>query len=532
MSTELERLLQEHAARLEDQMPSITPQEAIGCPNAVLSGPAAAAASRRWGRRWSVVAAAVITIVGAGVLLVRLGGDGARVVTPAATEVPQTGAPTSDRSTIEPSMTAPLAVSSSEPETTTSTTTTAVPEPEITVEQVQLAQRDALRNLTGFSATVSTADGGVSGDTAEPELVTYTLLADGSLYVSTGAGTFGSYDPVTGSVLGAFRDESGELTYQEITGQTDNGLPLTILGGFDPTRLIENQGEGKQRISEIDFERRPAWEVTTIQEFAADDFAFGDEPSPYEADFTQTTVQIIDQESGLILRTSETSTDPSSRDRMTVLSDVKVVDTMPPEFPGSFPDGVEVDRSGNTPRVAGATVEDVVDLFGTAVPIPVGLIEGTATGGGSPPEIAVLDRPQFDEGDDPEGEPRTTYREARFTVREGFIATTVTVSSVALRPSADIPGGLAVFDGYLCFDTDSDLVCDSGGDVQQFTDGSNLITISGGVLADQTAEINPPASALISASTYDGPFAISVYQTDLGTARSILGSFETVTPPN
>lgn len=525
MSSELEQLLRNHADRLDAEMSPITAHEAIDRSEALTtSTPLLTRNSQRWGRRLSV-AAGLALVVGAGVVLAQLDGDDPRIVIPAATDNPTT----EPSATVEAHAT-PTTLETSTTATSTTATSTTVAEPEITAEQVQLAQRDALRNLTGFSATASFTNTGVDADLGESDPARYTLLTDGSLYVETGAGTFGSFDPATGIVLGAFRDQSGNMQYQEITGQSDNGLPLTILGGFDPTRLIEGTFDGEQTIRDVGFEGRPAWEVTTVQAFPADWFNVPAVSAPLDADIIQTTVQIVDQQSGLIVSTTETSTDPNSGGRDTVLSDIAVVDTMPPEFPGAFPDGAQVDRSGGSPPVTDATIDDVLDLFGIPVPIPVGLVAGTAVDGGTP-EIVIVDRPQYDETDDPNSEPRTTYREARFTVREGFVATTVSVSSIVLRDGADVPTGLAVSDGYLCFDPDGDGTCESGGDPQRSTDGSGLVPIASGALADRTAELSPPDSALISASTYHGPFAITIYRSDRATADAILGSFEVLSPP-
>ncbi len=528
MPSEIEQLLRDHARHLDAEMTPITVHEVTERPGSPTQTAPIDTQRGRPRKAGLGVAAALIVIIGAGLLIARLGDDRPRIVTPTETAAPETPAATAP--VITEAIAEPTPMSAPPSSTDTTVVATTLPEPAITTEQVQLAQREALRTLTGFSATASFAVTDESADLGQPEAVTYTLLADGSVYVATGPDTFGSFDPVTGIVLGVFRDETGNLTAQEITGQTDNGLPLTILGGYDPTRLIETGKDAMQTIREVDVEGRPAWEVTTVEEFTTDEFSSAPFDTDTGTDFVQTTIQVIDQESGLIVMNAESSTDPNAGgDRVTTLSDIAVVDTMPPEFPGTLPDTVDVDRSGSPAPITGATVEEVVELFGVAVPIPEGLIAGTAVAG-DPVEIVLEDRPQFEEADDPEGEPRTTFREARFTIREGFVATTVAVSSIALRDDAVVPEGLALSEGYLCFDSDGDGACNSGGDPQGFTDGDGVVPIGSGLLVGLSAELSSLSGTIGSGSTYYGPFSVAVYQSDRATIDAILGSFELVFP--
>jgi hypothetical protein len=465
--------------------------------------------------RWSAVAATVTVIAGAGAVLIRGDESPGSITTPTGSSGVESSPTMAASTTPDPSVVA----SAPTPAPTTAATPAVDPEPPVSIADVHEAQRTALRRLPGFSATATPGNDRGRGP------VRYTLLADGSFYADTGGGTFGSYDPSTKSSLGAYRDADGELSYQEIVGQSDNSLPLSILGGFDPTRLA-GDGTTMQDVAvrELDVEGRPSWEITVADTYPrfsrTPDTVVGD-------DITQTTVQVVDQETGLIVRSEISSTDPAQPPQSTTLTDIEIADEMPPGFPDVIPADAVVDRSGDPAAARASTLEDLPSFFARPVPAPVGLLNGQVMAVTSS-SISIGQMDMFGEHERPEDGAAVVERRAEFVVREGFVATTVSVSAQAVRAGGEPWPGMATIDGYQCPDLDLDGVCDPP-DTQP---GADSFAVTDGALAGVEAIISAsPTGAMAYAGVQLGPFQIFVMGGDLAATQEILNTFESITGP-
>lgn len=408
-------------------------------------------------------ASAGLAVTGAVFLSADDGSDAIRSVAPATTS--NDTIPEATEQLDSPNPAASTATSSTAATTTVrvddslSDPTPPAAPPVPTLEAIAAERRQALRMLPGFTATATITTTLPDAD-PEASTVRYTLLADGSFYADTGGGTFGSYDPSTGVVLGAFRDLNGVMTYQQIVGQADNTVPLGVLGGYDPT--MDLRPDSSVVVSETEFDARPAWQLDYRDTYAVEG----------ENEIVEETSQIIDRETGLIVSNSTTSSDPSKSLRGVELIDIEIVDTMPPEFPGAFPPDAEVITDGDPNGVQMVEATDVADVFGPTVPLPIGFLDEAARDGEGPLMITLTTTPSYlGEDDDGGGEPSVEYIEATFTVREGFVSTAVRISAQRLVGDASVPADYSVVDGFLCFDNDQDARCDDimGGDADRTT---------------------------------------------------------------
>lgn len=381
-------------------------------------------------------------------------------------------------------------------------------QPAVTFAEVLDAQRQALKELNGFSATATLTEPGLDG-TPTTRTVRYTLLADGSFYADTGPGTFGSYDPATGIVLGAFRDQNNEFAYQEIAGQSDNSLPLGILGSYDPTVVVQIGFGDPPAIREITFNGRPAWEIAAEDSYDAEDGV---------DQVVQRSIQVVDQELGLIVRNETSMIQPDSR-RNTQLSDIEIVDSMPEQFPGTFPDGADVQRDGSAASALPATLDDVAEAFGPTLPLPRAFAEGTISETATPATIVLTTSPTVIGNASEPSETNATYVSSELTLSEGFVTTTLTISAQALDPGSTAPEGQAVVDGFLCDDPDGDGQC------QDFTaTDPNADTIQTGALQGVTIYIDEQPGYTSGVVLLNG-IRISMIGTDRATTIAAFGGF-------
>jgi len=495
------------------------PFDALGVP----SGSAGDEHAHRLRRGLAVTGAlaAMIALVG-GLLVVRSEtDDGARtggVDTIPVAPIPATTAPTAPDTA--PAVTPPPATSVDATVVSTAPPTASV-EPGLTVEDVRAMQATALRALSGFTAAVTkTVFDPVTSEPTE-ETAQVTLLADRSLWVDRGLRGWGSYDPLTHIVRGAFAMPDGTIGYQEIVGQSDGSLPLSILVGHDPTQLAlalpEDPARGNSTdVIETTFEGRPVWEITAIQSFDPPCF----EPCSPEVPTTrieQTEVSTIDQETGIVIRKSMTSTEPNAQPQLSVLRDTRVVESMPTEFPGTFPDDAVVDRSGdpNAIAIGGLPgVQALADAIGIAIPVPTG-----------PAGMTISTMQNDGMFSDPDG----TNVPGRFHTIEtastdGFL-TTAAVRVMFSAPVGDgpVPAGQTVVDGLYCRSATDDGVCDDTG----FGNPTDVTVIESGALAGRT--LIGQAGAPYGSIAF-GPFQIGISAPDAATVLAIANGFEMVQP--
>lgn len=395
-------------------------------------------------------------------------------------------------------------------------------EPELTVEEVRAMQADALRVLPGFTAAVTkTVFDPVSGGTSSEETAQVTLLADRSFWADQGLRGWGSYDPRTHIVRGAFVQPDGTVGYQEIVGQSDGFLPLGILVGHDPTQLTVAMPDDPARgistdVIETIFEGRPVWEVTSIQSFADPCF----EPcSPAAATtrIVQTEVSTIDQQTGIVIRKSTTSTQPNTQPQLSMLGDIRVTGAMPAQFPGTFPDDAVVVRSGDPTggAVGGmAGVQALADEFGIAIPLPTG-----------PIEISTRQNPGGMRGPDGVDVPSRSHT-IEVASHEGFV-TSAAVNLTFSAPVADrpVPDGWTIVDGLYCMSPSDDGVCDDPWTTFGIAVDATVIESGalGGSRLVRAAE-QPHGSITF------GPFQIGITAPDAESVLAIANRFEMVQP--
>jgi hypothetical protein len=519
MSDELESRLSAYADQLDASAPPISTEE-------IRARELDDRGAHPHGTRRRVLAAASVMLIvasGASATAWMLRGETDTLQTPVGSS--QSVAPATDPSvsptTIEPG---PSIGTDNAPAPTTTPTsappdTSEPPAPELTIDDVRAAQIAALRQLNGFTATATQS--GLVGDDISVE---FTMLPDRSIWVDTGDGTWGSHDSSTGFTRGAFVGPDGQMAYQEIVGQSgDSSLPLSILVGYDPTQIVQplySDAEQTGTVTETEHEGRPAWEVIVTSEFP--EFAFDEEGNSTVQIGTTTQVErkIIDQETGLVVVSEMSSSDPSwgSESQMSSITDISATDVLPSEFPGTFPDGATVDRSGDPNGFSPATadVDDVVATLGIPVPIPPDASAGS---------ISIAVYPEFTDQDGGTSTPYAESITATFTTYEGFVAHRVTISARRL-----LDGGVdefsAVVDGLLCADFDRDALCDSP-EYGPPTDGQpDSIVVSSGALADATAVPDIPGTISLGV----GPLGIIIDASDQATAESIANAFVLVQP--
>ena len=350
-------------------------------------------------------------------------------------------------------------------------------EPGLTVEDVRAMQATALRALSGFTAAVTkTVFDPVSSEPTE-ETAQVTLLADRSLWVDRGLRGWGSYDPLTHIVRGAFAQPDGTEGYQEIVGQSDGSLPLSILVGHDPTQLAMATA-GRSGPRELDRRDRDDVRRTT---------GVGDHGHPVVRHAMLRALQPGGPnhenraDRGQHDRPGDRDRDPEVDDehrtepepQLSVLRDMRVVESMPTEFPGTFPDDAVVDRSGdpNAIAIGGLPgVQALADAIGIAIPVPTG-----------PAGMTISTMQNDGMFSDPDG----TNVPGRFHTIEtastdGFL-TTAAVRVMFSAPVGDspVPAGQTMVDGLYCRSATDDGVCDDTG----FGNPTDVTVIESGALA-------------------------------------------------
>ncbi|MEM9745219.1 MAG: hypothetical protein AAF945_00895 [Actinomycetota bacterium] len=366
------------------------------------------------------------------------------------------------------------------------------------LERVRRSQAESLRQLDGFAGTATQLQLMPDGTRFETS-ADFTLLASGSIWVDTGNDTWGSHDADTGISRAAFRDPDGTLRYQEIGGQ-DGSLPLNILVGHDPTRLVETSpGPGHVAVAESTLDGRRSWTITRLDRFVFD----GDEQFQLER-------RLIDLDTGLVIAVETIISDTSGVADRSTLARTTPTDRLPDAFPGTIPDGAPVDRSGRamTDR-ADASLIDVVAAFGNAVPAPRWADEATIT----------IQRIPFasETATAPDRESLTiTYLR-----REGFTETRVAVTTTRLTDEpSDLLDGLTIVDGWLCRDAIDDGICDPTDD-----DPDSAVLIESGTFAGKRADVSSETD-IVGATV--GIFDIIISAPDLGPPADELARFETV----
>jgi hypothetical protein len=460
MSVE-EKSIQQFAAQLDQEAPPISIAEIeqrAATTSAGLHGGAAPPDRRRWAPVVLAVAVVIVAIAGV-VLALPERSPTPTLRTGETVELGTVAAPPTQPATSVPSppgATAPPSEETASDPTVAAPTTLALPPRDVSLDgdtesvlaAIDADRIDKLRELDGFTATVrqqteTLRDDGSPIETQSGFGSRTTLLADGSMWTELDGGGFASYDAATGESRGAIPMPTGDTYYQLIEGWTDNSTGLSIMLGSDPARLLSDATQmSTVVIEETIHDQRAAWSIRTTMDVTIS--AVDPDASP------QTETFVVDQATGLIVASSlEWQASPQERIRRTSeLVDLELTDAMPAQFPGQFPDGAQIDRSGDPAAYRPATLSDAAEWFGP------GFV--------APPEVPVGTTIFLAEYEGETGNPQSVRsRNVEIRAREGFATLwTVFLSTDVPGSGGSIPDGQLLVDGTLCRDVDDDGTCD------------------------------------------------------------------------
>ncbi|MCU1392522.1 MAG: hypothetical protein JWM34_950 [Ilumatobacteraceae bacterium] len=247
-----------------------------------------------------------------------------------------TDPPASDPSpSSAPTTTASTEVSTSEPSDPSTPPATAAQ-----LAEVRTAALEALQRLPSYRATVTKhdaqidANGAATQDTTSTN--TITVEASGELWATGDLFTWTSYDPTTGITLDEYTID-GVTHRQEIDGWTDSSTALGMIVGGDPATDLDAGGADATSIADTLHLGRPAW---TLTEHSVE---------TYGAKLTLDSVTVVDKDTGVVVQRSEHQTAPDGSVTTTGydFTSFEVGVDLPPDYPGHFPDGAEVERSGD-----------------------------------------------------------------------------------------------------------------------------------------------------------------------------------------
>ena len=303
-----------------------------------------------------------------------------------------------------------------------------------------------------FTATVSEQyDGQPENTTNHTNDVV--LRNDGSLWATGDTILMNSFDAATGVARLHFVQADGSSAYQEVVGWTDNSVPLmTMLGGVDPTGPVDVLDGATIEATTLD--GRDVWRVGRT--LAMD----GDE---------QTDTWTVDRATGLIVGYDvDWVYDGASRHarRSVVISDVVLGAELPPEFPGSFPEGAVVDRSGDPNGFRLATVAEAATAFGDGFVLPADLANDARitlrtydSNLSDPVEVAAGNS----------GEVVAPTISVEIITRVGFTRTVTTLTKMR-PPLTGVPGGYMLVGDALCPTSDG-VTCRTWSEESEITAG-------------------------------------------------------------
>ena len=290
-----------------------------------------------------------------------------------APSTPTTGLPnptTIDPTTINPTGTTESAVITTEsaPVSTLSAATQPSPTtPSASAAgpaEVRAAAVNALTELTSFRATVTSrqyqtaSDGSVLQDTTTTNTVTF--MGDGRMWFEGDSFIWGSFDPATGTVRGEYADPDGSEHYQQIDGWADNTTGINIMFGYNPVPVPASFADDAvvEDVVQLD---RPAWKLTMTSSIL----------SP-GATAASVETSVVDQATGLVVAHSSTNpqSDGTTFSQESEFTSLSVGVELPANFPGAFPEGATVERSGDPAAFTTLSLADAVAEFGQPVFAP------------------------------------------------------------------------------------------------------------------------------------------------------------------
>lgn len=308
------------------------------------------------------------------------------------------------------------AATTTAPATTTTVAATTLPPPDVTTRlaEIDAARTVALRGATTFGFTVrhlsTRPDGAVESDTSAQVV----LRNDGSVAVVSDTIVWSFYDASSGTARLAYIGADGQTAYQELNGQADNSVALGVPTGL-PNGIVEPFplfADGVVGIADEVVGGRATWRIDREYPSVAG--------SP-----EQTTSTWIDQQAGVTLQSRSTGMHSSNGIALTDTVTLSGLDTgaaLSADFPGSFPDGATVDRSGDPSQFGPTTIEEAASLFDASIVAPT-----------MPADLVALSTMNFGNDDG------TTTASPSLIVRwfDGFLRTEYRVTS--FPPSMAMP---------------------------------------------------------------------------------------------
>ncbi len=312
---------------------------------------------------------------------------------------------------------------------------------------------------------------------------TVTLFGDGRAWVTTEHG-WASFDPSTGTAR-ASNGGHGAPPYQEIAGWSDYAVGLQMFVGHDPVPRLDIVDPSAE-VVEVEFDGRPAWQITW--------------PSPDVGPSDRTTTLVIDQATGLIVATrNELVVDGDRQITDSSLTALEIGVELPEDYPGTFPEGAIVERSGDPAAYRTTTAAEAAELFGSGFVVPSGLPETARMVATSAPVASET------------GADFATDVGVTITIPVGFARSVIELHKfVPLEGTTPGFGMIPAGDG-LCFTQDgTTCTVDRSGP-----------TIESGALAGHTFQASGTGSSL---SVNTGAFTLAVIATSPEEALSLVNS--------
>jgi hypothetical protein len=290
---------------------------------------------------------------------------------------------------------------------------------------IDAARADALRVFDTIGFTVRHVRVDPAGTVESESSADVVLRNDGSAAVVSDDFLYSYYDAAAGTARASFVDADGNTAYQELAGQSDSSVALGIPTGL-PNGIVEPfplMPDYVVDVADDAIDGRAAWRIDR-------EYDMGDGSDP------QTTSIWIDVETGVTLQTRSTGTSVSNGVPLTdtlTLSTLTIGAPMPADFPGSFPDGADVERSGDATQFGATSIEAAAVEFGSGVPVPSG-----------PADVVFVSRMNFGNEDG------STTSSPSLVVRwlDGFLTTTE-YRLTTFPPSMPVPDTCAPCTGTL-----------------------------------------------------------------------------------
>ena len=492
--------LRQLAAHLDQELGAIKLAETTrryNAPRVVRSRTTRAIARQRGRRQVAVFGLAAASLIG-GLIVITSRAPGSSPVGPADSPFATSAAPTTSSDLTDSTHNPIVPTVSTEIRTATELTpptAPAIPTPTTTptpvaaqLADLRAAATQALAALTSFRATVerrtsTTSADGTTTDAGATTTNTVTLMADGREWSEGDQILWSSYDPMTGVSRGAFADATGVVHYQQMDGQSDAFTVINMMFGYNPLGAKSGLAgpASTVTVTETHWQDRPATVVT-----------IHDGTIPYTTKPTDDTrVFVVDSMTGLIVRYSRaTIQNGVTTNELSEMSALEAGVDPPASFPGDFPAGANVERSGNPSAYASLSVAETVAVFGQRIVVPESM----------PSDARLTLTTALGE----------SYNDLTLTLplSNGFDSSELTIRmDVATGPTQP---GFAVVDGFVCPSADG-VACDPP--------SSDLSTLSAGALAG-----HPYATSEGAITIYDGPLDITIGKPTTAEALAVANS--------